>query len=95
MIDVINQGTIDATNVEVTDFIPAGLTLDDDAWTVVGGNATRIITSIPAGQTEPVSITFVINENATNSNLTNLAEISEDNNDDTDSTPDGIPDNDG
>ena len=90
---VINQGTIDATNVEVTDYIPAGLTLNDAAWTQSGQTATRIISSIPAGQTQNVMITFTIDADAPES-ITNFAEISEDNapagNEDCDSIPDGI-----
>ena len=93
LIEVTNQGTIDATNVEVTDYIPAGLTLNDAAWTQSGQNATRVIGTVPVGRTVTRTITFTINADAPN-NISNFAEISEDNapegNEDCDSTPDGI-----
>jgi uncharacterized repeat protein (TIGR01451 family) len=86
-IEVINQGDIDAVNVEVTDYIPTGLTLNDTDWTLSGDQATIVVASIPAGQTVTTPITFTINAEATGM-VINFAEISEDNNDDCDSTAD-------
>lgn len=104
-ITIINQGTVDAFNVGVTDMIPSGLTLADPNWLLVGTNAI-LITPIPvvtAGNSELVSITFTIDADA-NGTLINDAEISsadddmDPNNDpiliDIDSTPgdDSTPD---
>lgn len=86
-IQVINQGAVNASDIEVTDYIPAGLTLNDSAWTLSGDSATRVIPSILEGTTETVSITFTIDADAAGS-ITNFAEISEDNNDDCDSVAD-------
>jgi uncharacterized repeat protein (TIGR01451 family) len=43
-ITVFNQGSVTATQIEVTDYLPAGLVLADAAWTSASGNrATRTI----------------------------------------------------
>ena len=42
-IEVINQGSLDATNVEISDYIPTGLNLTDGAWAQSGSIATRTI----------------------------------------------------
>lgn len=86
-IEVFNQGTIDAVNVEVTDFIPDGLTLNDTDWTLSGNQATIVVPSIVAGQSVIVPITFTIDADAAGT-IVNFAEISEDNNDDCDSVAD-------
>ena len=95
-IEVFNQGNIDATNIEVTDYIPNGLTLNDNAWTLAGNKATRVVSSVPQGQSQSLTITFTIDDDAPSS-VTNLAEISGDDADqeDCDSTPDNRPNNDG
>ena len=91
---MFNQGNVDATNVEVTDYIPAGLTLNDAAWTQSGSVATRVIASIAEGQVIPLEITFTVDADAPAS-ISNFAEISEDNGDDCDSTADSDATNDG
>jgi len=88
-ITVFNQGTFDSGEIEITDYIPDGLTLNDSAWTQVWSNATRTISNIAPGWNTPVNITFTINSNAPNS-ITNFAEISSDNGNDCDSTRDSI-----
>ena len=77
-ITVLNQGVIDATQIQVTDYIPTGLTLNDPAWVVVGGKATLIapIASLIAGASTTVDIIFKIDANFTGTSLVNKAEIS-------------------
>ncbi|MBU0655118.1 MAG: DUF11 domain-containing protein [Gammaproteobacteria bacterium] len=78
-VEVINQGTVEAKDVVVTDYIPTGLTLADAAWTDnTDGTATLTapITSIPAGESATVQISFTVAETATAGDLTNTAEIS-------------------
>lgn len=76
VLTVINQGDIDATNVQLTDFIPVGLTLNDADWTAMGNVASLNvpIASIPAMSQTTVDITFAINAQASGS-ITNTAEI--------------------
>lgn len=108
-IEVMNQGTVDATGVVVTDYIPAGMGLDptETNWTVDPGNA-QIATltnsvSIAAGQvlTPVLTIKLKVLETATVGDLTNAAEISaalDGNGDpmtDRDSVPDANNTNDG
>ncbi|TAG72155.1 MAG: DUF11 domain-containing protein, partial [Runella slithyformis] len=51
-ITVFNQSSVDATNIQVSDYIPAGLTLNDANWTALSGVATlnTPIASLLAGQ---------------------------------------------
>ena len=93
-IEITNQGTIDATNVEVTDYIPMGLNLADGAWSQSGSLATRTIAGPIAanGGTATVTITFQIDGNFQGASIINYAEISDADNAlnlaDEDSTPD-------
>jgi len=96
---VYNQGEVDATDVEITDYIPDGMSFVDDprndGWTYNGGStATYIIPSLDAGDATGVSIWLQIDEDYTGATLVNYAEISEDNGDDIDSNPDNILGND-
>jgi len=61
-IEVMNQGSLDAYNVQISDYIPQGLILADADWTSFLGTATMItpIASIPAGTSSFVDITFTI-----------------------------------
>ncbi len=93
-ITVFNQGNVDANGIQITDYIPAGLTLSDTNWVKTGNIAQRVIPTIAAGLSVKVSITFTIDATAANS-ITNLAEISSDDGNDCDSTPDTNPTNDG
>jgi uncharacterized repeat protein (TIGR01451 family) len=100
-ITVFNQGDIDAYNIAITDYIPAGLILNDSDWTNNAGLATlnTPIASLLQGQSTTVDITFTYDGSVT-SEITNLAEITDaediDGNhpDDIDSNPDNEPDND-
>jgi len=97
-IAVYNQGDIDAFDVEITDYIPEGMTFADDPrnsiWTNNGSTATTIIPSLTAGSAIGLSIWLMIDPDFTGSSVTNYAEISEDNGDDIDSNPDNILGND-
>jgi hypothetical protein len=53
-----------AKNIEITDYIPDGLILNDDSWTQVGNKAKRTIESeILPGKSTSVTITFTIDSN--------------------------------
>ncbi len=103
-ITVFNQGNVNATNINIIDYLPTGLTLNDTTWTAgTNGTATiNIAGPITPGTSTTVDITTTVIDG---SDLTNLAEIeSADPTDqtgalirlpngdpltDTDSTPDG------
>ncbi|WP_165492348.1 SdrD B-like domain-containing protein [Jiulongibacter sediminis] len=96
-IQVINEGNIDAIGIEITDYIPAGLTLSDINWaeTSPGKLTYNSLLSLAAGNSTTVNITFSIDGSAIGS-IVNSAEISaalDSNGDpvtDIDSTPDNI-----
>lgn len=90
---VENQGDVDSGLVEITDYIPEGLTLNDSNWSLSGDKAIRTISNITAGNSISLEISFTINSDAPNS-ITNLAEISDDSGKDCDSTPDSDISND-
>jgi len=102
-IEVCNQGTVDAFNVEVVDYIPAGLTLNDPTWILdANGNAYQTITGpIAAGTCQTITLVCTISAFPASGSYQNYAEISsaEDGNgnmpDDIDSTPDDDDGNDG
>jgi len=90
-IQVLNQGNIDANNIEITDYIPAGMTLstsDNNGWTASGSNATTTVSTIPAGASEILSILLTIDASQGAGSLVNYAEISNDDGDDVDSNTD-------
>jgi len=104
-ITVFNQGTIDAQNVDVIDYIPAGFVLspnDANGWVAAGANATNTIAGpiAPAGSTT-IDIVLQVDPTLTaGTDLVNVAEITEAENlagtvlPDNDSTPDATPGND-
>nr|MBK9652321.1 DUF11 domain-containing protein [Bacteroidota bacterium] len=100
-ISVFNQGTLDATNIQVSDYIPTGMTLNDANWTAIGGIATlnSSIASLLKGASTAVNITLTINQNYQGPTLVNRAEISGSSNalglPDVDSPEDQNPNNDG
>jgi len=100
-ITVFNQGDVTATNIEVNDFPPAGLILDDSNWSDSGTYSTTTIAGpLASGESVSVDVTYSIDPDAIDGVLTNTAEIgsAEDENgnsgNDIDSTPDTDPDND-
>jgi len=104
---VENQGTVPAQNITLTDYVPAGLIVNDPAWSPNGLVGPGTVTTVIAGPVAPGAIitsdiTFTIDPNATSAgSAVNSSEISEaqdsDGNvrDDDDSTPDDDPSNDG
>ena len=101
-ITVYNQGNFTAKNIEITEYIPTWLSLDDSNWTLSsdGAKATRVITDeIAPWVSKSVTLTMKIDSNFTGKKILNKAEISKDNSDDygekdIDSDPDNNPDND-
>lgn len=96
-ISLFNQGTVDATNIQVTDYIPTGMSLPTSTqWTAAAGKAT-LITPLPllkAGRDTTLSISLVV-ENTATGDLINRSEISAaTGGTDIDSTPDDNPAND-
>lgn len=77
-IEVLNQGTVDAKAITITDYIPAGMTLDpaDTKWTVTGSTATANIAILVSGVTTSLDITLVVDSKAAAGTLENAAEIS-------------------
>ena len=72
-IEIFNQGNVDATDVGVIDYVPAGLELNDPAWTDNGdGTASNTIAAIAAGTSAIVDITLTITAAG---DLNNVAEI--------------------
>ncbi len=100
---IFNQGSVAASNIEITDSYPSGLTLIDGAWTDLGNNQASYtyLGTIQPGENVMVNVTFQLNANVLNTSLTNIGEISSATDDegnpqdDIDSTPDDNPVNDG
>jgi large repetitive protein len=101
-LEVFNQGNLTARNIELVDYIPAGLVLADADWNLVGSTAVLKvpITSLAANTSTSVEITFNVSPTVTGQ-IKNYGEISSakgpngENITDKDSTPDGNPTNDG
>jgi uncharacterized repeat protein (TIGR01451 family) len=89
-IEVFNQGRRAATDVRVTDYIPAGMTLSPNAvgWTAVGNTAVITVPTLAVGQSTTLEIVLRVDGGFQGSALTNWAEISEDNGNDVDSVAD-------
>ena len=94
ILTVTNEGTVNASNIELEDNIPAGLILNDTDWTANGaGTAATLNVPVPAvniGQSVDVEITFTIDDMFMNESIVNTAEIIDPNGlllTDDDSTP--------
>ena len=105
-ITVINQGTVDAYDVLVNDYVPSGYTFDiglNTAWadSDLDGNPDQTVAGpIAPGGTETLTIILTVNNpfSGTVADLTNVAEISSADDDGDDTTPapadvDSTPDN--
>ncbi|PHN03575.1 hypothetical protein CRP01_26580 [Flavilitoribacter nigricans DSM 23189 = NBRC 102662] len=99
--ELINQGNIAATNIEITDYIPDGMLLDDANWSQSGALATRVIPGPLAGGTSTI-VTLGLRIDPAypgGSSIVNAAEISAAENalglEDADSQYDQINGNDG
>ena len=100
---VMNSGNEPATNTEVTDYIPAGMSLAQSSagtWSapVTTGGVTRttrtIAGPIAPASSEMITIDLIFNGVAGQTTYNNRAEISDDSGDDVDGTPDDNPGND-
>ncbi|MBI1298716.1 DUF11 domain-containing protein, partial [bacterium] len=97
---VFNQGTVDAFNIEVVDYLSADLQLspvDTNNWTADGSNVVKQIASLAAGQQATLNIVLRVSADFRGDELINWAEISKGDDDtnpnntppvDIDSTPD-------
>ena len=95
-ITLYNQGNKEAKNIEVTDYLPNGLELDDPTWTNAGGGKiTQTLTqTILPNKDYTLILKVKISENFTGTEITNYAEISKDNSGDYNTTDvDSTPDN--
>ncbi len=76
---VLNQGTVDAFNVQIAEYLPQGFILNDPDWALFPGTNTAIlntpIDSISAGWNKSVEITVTIDPNTMVESITNFAEI--------------------
>lgn len=99
-IKIINQGNVDATNVNVVDSLPSGLILNDANWTLAGNKATLVnpLALITAGKDTTINIICQISPSFKGTTLINFAEINSASNSigfpDVDSRPDNILSND-
>jgi uncharacterized repeat protein (TIGR01451 family) len=98
-ITVNNEGTINATDTEVTDLSSPGLIyVSSNAMTNPNVTETSpgvfVISTIPAQGSESVEITFQIDPDLQNPVVGNSVEITDDSGDDVDSNPDQGPDTD-
>ena len=77
-ITVENQGTLDATNVVVEDYLSSDMTFnqaDNVDFTILGNDVRATIPFIQAGGSASVSITIQINDDFSGSSVVNNAEI--------------------
>ncbi|PHI18402.1 hypothetical protein CEQ90_18035, partial [Lewinellaceae bacterium SD302] len=95
---IINEGSLNAANIEVTDTPQAGLNFvssDADGAQVIQVSATvYTIADLPQGATETIVLTYTIDATFQGETLNNAAEITEDDGDDSDSDPEEGPDTD-
>ena len=75
---VYNQGTLDAYNIQLSDYTPTGLTLSDPLWVDGGGTQVNLVTPIGflgAGQSTVVTINYTVDSDFMSTSITNNAEI--------------------
>lgn len=78
-IEVINQGTVDASNIEVVDYIPTGMSLADTNWTDNGDGTATLktpIASLTATNSAFVEISLKLAATVPAGTINNNAEIS-------------------
>ena len=78
VITLFNQGNVDATDIVVTDYIPAGFTLNtalSPGFSQVGNNAETTVSSLAGGSTMSVGLTLTIDSDFADVCLVNNAEI--------------------
>ena len=88
-ISVVNEGTLDAANIQVTDFPDTDLTFVSNNLpaNVTGSLLQYVVASLPAGATETFDLTFQISDITTQIELMNIVEITADDGNDIDSDP--------
>jgi len=74
IIEVTNQGSVQAQNITLVDYIPAGLSLNDADWNQSGGQAEYNLGVLNPGQTSTVEITFTVTQNVAGQ-IINRAEV--------------------
>ncbi|MCB0592664.1 MAG: DUF11 domain-containing protein, partial [Phaeodactylibacter sp.] len=74
---VTNQGNVAAQDIQLWDYLPAGLTLSDNGWTQNGAVASlnNPIASLAPGATVDVEIDFVVAPGFGGTQIVNYAEI--------------------
>ena len=77
-ITVYNQGNMVTRDIEITDYIPAGLeaTADNTGWTVTGATATFTVAELLPGEDTTIVINLEILQTATPMNVVNMSEVS-------------------
>ncbi len=108
-ITLSNDGTLDASNVEVTDTPPSGLTyVSSNAATNANvtetSNGVFVVSALSAQSTEVIEVSYQIDGDFMGTTISNNVQITADDGDDTDSDPDsddtvddlddGLPDDD-
>ncbi len=100
-ITLYNQGEVDASNVEVIDYLPEGMTLsssDTNGWmSTTGMSVTKFVSGVAAGNSVELFIRVNVSSSYSGNSIENVAEILDDGSgtggvsEDIDSTPDGDP----
>lgn len=78
-IEVINQGTVNASAIEIIDYIPTGMTLADTNWTDNGDGTATLktpIASLTSGASTSVDISLKLATTTKAGVINNYAEIS-------------------
>ena len=78
-IEVCNQGTVDAYNIEVVDYVPAGMMVTDPNWTASGITSEYFRTipgPITAGNCETITLVTTVTTIPPSGSYINYAEIS-------------------
>ena len=77
-ITVYNQGNTDVKDILITDYVPSGLTLNDNNWMSINDSIAQFIINdtLKVGDSISVEIGMIPNETFSNSTVTNAAEIS-------------------
>jgi len=66
-VQVVNQGNVDLTNVEITDYIPCGFAYDtsnNPLWSQVGSNAITSIASLDVDESVDISLSLILLESS-------------------------------
>jgi len=81
-ITIFNQGTVDAYNIAVADYIPTGLSFNaadnmtaPNNWTLNGSTAEHAISMIEAGESASITIVLEIDASAVGTTIINTAEV--------------------